>query len=81
MNSERMEVGEVIDTWDDVETEPESSSTSSEGEDLAAQEFEADFSNDDNPSTSAGPSTPASTQPSRPATEQRYGWTEITESK
>lgn len=73
--SARMEVGEVIDAWDDVETDPESSDISSEGRDAAAQEVESESNDDiaDGPSTSAGSSSTASSmQQSPPAGAQQH---------
>jgi hypothetical protein len=77
-----MEVGQVMEVWDDVETDAESSDVSSGAEDAAVQEFESGSSDEDitdHPSTSAGPSSRPSARSTRRAAE--YSWREVTESK
>ena len=74
--------GQVMEVWDDVETDAESSDVSSGAEDAAVQEFESGSSDEDitdHPSTSAGPSSRPSARSTRPAAE--YSWREVTESK
>lgn len=79
-----MDVEQVIDEWDEVETDPESSDVSSESEDAALQELEDDSSDDDSdnsPSTSASPGSTPSARPNRSAAADDWSWREISESK
>ena len=74
----------MIDEWDEVETDPESSDVSSGSEDAALQELEDDSSDDDSdnsPSTSAPPGSRPSSRPNRSAAADGWSWREITESK
>ena len=55
-----MEVGSVMEVWEDIETEAESEDSDDSIEDMAAQEFEGDSSEDDiSPDTfsASGPTT------------------------
>ena len=52
-----MEVGNVMEVWDDVETEAESEESDDCMEDIAEQEFEGDSSEDEISRDTAGPST------------------------
>ena len=80
-----MDIGQVLEVWDDMHSEVESCSSSECEEDIAAQEFEGDSTDDDATttpaSTSAGPSTATacSAHPRRSAV--RYSWEEIPECK
>ena len=74
-----MDVGNVLEMWEDVETEAESEHSEESEEDLVIQEFEGDSSDEDisMPSTrSAGPSSRARSQ-----RVQYYDWQEINDSK
>ena len=83
-----MEVGQVMDVWKDVETEPESDVSSASEEDVVVQEFEMETSDDDitESLSSTGPGTTPSARPStttarssRPAA--NYAWSEVADGK
>ena len=75
-----MEVGQVMDVWEDVETEPESDVSSASEEDAVVHEFETETSDDDITESSSSPSTPPappSTTTTRSAA--NYTWSEVTD--
>ena len=74
----------MIDEWDEVETDPESSDVSSGSEDVELRELEDDSPNDDSdnsPSTSAAPGSRPSARPNRSAAADDWSWREISERK
>lgn len=78
-----MEVGNVMEVWDDVETEAESEgSDESEQEDMVTQEFGDDSSEEEDISMAlAAPSTAGSSRPAYSRGSNVYNWEEISDGK
>ena len=75
-NLSKMDVGNVLEMWEDVETEVESENSEESEEDIVAQEFDGDSSEED---INTPPTRTAGRSRSARSRTVEYNWQEINE--